>query len=164
MLWPAARPVPVLLEAGHARPAVSIGAPRAAGQAFLVGLMVVAFVILLIARTTGSPGGGALPSSSAQAAASAGIVASPSAPVPSVAPTTPTPTTLPSAPGSAPPTGTPAPSPSASAAASQRTYKVKNGDTLWSISLKFGVTVSAIKKANNLKTSTVHVGQVLVIP
>ncbi|HQC20050.1 MAG TPA: LysM peptidoglycan-binding domain-containing protein, partial [Smithella sp.] len=42
-------------------------------------------------------------------------------------------------------------------------YKVKNGDTLYSISKKFNVSVIDIKKANNLKKTTIKANQVLKI-
>lgn len=43
-------------------------------------------------------------------------------------------------------------------------YKVKAGDTLGSIAQKYGVTVSAIMKANGLKSESVKAGDVLIIP
>ena len=43
-------------------------------------------------------------------------------------------------------------------------YVVRNGDTLWSIANKFGTTVDAIKKTNNLTSNLVIVGQQLLIP
>ena len=43
-------------------------------------------------------------------------------------------------------------------------YKVKTGDTLEKIAKKNGITVNAIKRANNLKTDTINVGQILNIP
>ena len=42
-------------------------------------------------------------------------------------------------------------------------YKVKNGDTLSSISKKFSVSVNEIKKANNLRKSSIKTNQVLKI-
>jgi len=42
-------------------------------------------------------------------------------------------------------------------------YTVKKGDSLYKISKKFGLTVSQLKKMNNLKTSTVHPEQKLVV-
>jgi cell wall-associated NlpC family hydrolase len=42
-------------------------------------------------------------------------------------------------------------------------YKVKNGDSLYSISKKFGVSVKQIKQANNLQQSKVKKNQVLNI-
>lgn len=42
-------------------------------------------------------------------------------------------------------------------------YKVKNGDTLWSIAKKHGVTVAQIKKLNNLRGDAIRIGQTLII-
>ncbi len=44
------------------------------------------------------------------------------------------------------------------------TYTVKSGDVLGGIAIRHGVTVAAIKKANNLKNDVIWVGQKLVIP
>lgn len=43
-------------------------------------------------------------------------------------------------------------------------YKVESGDSLHGIARKTGVRVEAIRKANNLKTDFLRVGQVLTIP
>ncbi len=43
-------------------------------------------------------------------------------------------------------------------------YTVKSGDSLWSISRKFGITVDELKKANNLSSNLLSVGQNLIIP
>ena len=43
-------------------------------------------------------------------------------------------------------------------------YKVRRGDSLWTIAKKHGVSVSELKAVNNLNRSTIHVGQTLVIP
>jgi membrane-bound lytic murein transglycosylase D len=46
-----------------------------------------------------------------------------------------------------------------------KTYKVKDGDTLWEIAEKFdGVTVDQIKKLNKMKSNNLKVGQNLKIP
>lgn len=43
-------------------------------------------------------------------------------------------------------------------------YTVKSGDSLWSISRKFGITVDELKSANNLSSNLLNVGQNLIIP
>lgn len=48
--------------------------------------------------------------------------------------------------------------------ATQRTHTVVFGDTLWGISQRFNVTVDAIQRANNMKTTVLSVGQILIIP
>lgn len=52
---------------------------------------------------------------------------------------------------------------SLTATADAATYKVKVGDTLWSISNNYGTSVSAVKAANGLSTNVIHVGQKLSI-
>ena len=43
-------------------------------------------------------------------------------------------------------------------------YIVQKGDSLWSISSKLGVSVSELKNNNNLKSNTLSIGQILLIP
>jgi membrane-bound lytic murein transglycosylase D len=45
--------------------------------------------------------------------------------------------------------------------ASGKTYKVRPGDSLWTVSKKYGVSVKSIKKWNNLYSSKIKVGQTL---
>lgn len=44
------------------------------------------------------------------------------------------------------------------------TYTVEKGDSLYSIANKYGTTVDAIKKANNLTSNILSIGQVLKLP
>ncbi|MFM6977705.1 MAG: LysM peptidoglycan-binding domain-containing protein [Micrococcales bacterium] len=73
---------------------------------------------------------------------------------------TPTKSATPTPTKTATPTKTPTPSPSATA----KTYIVVSGDTLSRIAAKFGVSVTALKTANNLTSDTIKLGQKLVIP
>ncbi len=43
-------------------------------------------------------------------------------------------------------------------------YTVKKGDSLWLIANKYGTTVDELKNANNLKSTTLSIGQTLIIP
>jgi LysM repeat protein len=170
LLWPATRSRPLVLE-----PARRLGLlaglrrSRAAGQALLVGLMLVAFAIAVIARSSpGEPGssqaGVLLTASPAAPTALATPASEP--PTTPVEPTTsatspaspaPTPTT---APPSATPRSTPTPAPSGT-----RQYKVKSGDTLSGIAAQFGTTVKVLKELNDIADARViRVGQILIIP
>lgn len=42
-------------------------------------------------------------------------------------------------------------------------YIVKNGDTLWSISREFGISVNELKELNNLSSNLLTIGQQLKI-
>ena len=43
-------------------------------------------------------------------------------------------------------------------------YLVKKGDSLWSISKKYNISVDELKQYNNLKTNTLSINQILKIP
>lgn len=43
-------------------------------------------------------------------------------------------------------------------------YIVQPGDTLWKLSVRFGVSIDAIRSANSLSGDYLHVGQALIIP
>lgn len=43
-------------------------------------------------------------------------------------------------------------------------YRVQSGDTLWSIARRFNTTVDELKKANNLTTNSLSIGELLKIP
>ncbi len=51
-----------------------------------------------------------------------------------------------------------------SATLPEGTYTVKKGDSLYSIAQKFGTTVDALKKENDLTSNNLSIGQVLKIP
>lgn len=50
------------------------------------------------------------------------------------------------------------------APANSNYYTVKSGDSLWSISKKYGLTVDELKQANNLTSNLLSIGQNLLIP
>ncbi len=50
------------------------------------------------------------------------------------------------------------------AKASNRKYKVRSGDSLWSIAQRHGTSVSRIKSANGVRSSRLKPGQMLQIP
>lgn len=47
---------------------------------------------------------------------------------------------------------------------SENIYTVQKGDSLWAIANKYGTTVDDLKKANNLLTNNLSIGQTLIIP
>jgi LysM repeat protein len=57
-----------------------------------------------------------------------------------------------------------APAAAAEAAGGEQAYAVKSGDTLTKIASEFGVTVKALRAANDLKTDKIKVGDKLKIP
>lgn len=146
---PLARTAPILLEPPRlVDRALRLQLDRAPGQVALVGLMVVAFVIVALARF--SAGGGAAP---AESAAPSIVVASPR---PSPRPTpTPAPSLTVEASGSIGPSAQPS---------FRTTYRVKKGDTLLSIASRFSTTAARIKALNGLTSNSLKVGQVLKIP
>jgi phosphate transport system substrate-binding protein len=140
---------------------------RAVSQVLLVGLMVVAFGALAIARFTG-PAGVAVASPSASLAA---VVAPTTRPTPR-----PTASPSPSPSTSAGPSLAPSPSPTAEPSGNvqaatatppagfSQTYVVKKGDNLYGIASHFGTTVAELKRINGLKDNNIRVGQKLKIP
>jgi len=178
LLWPAVRATPLALEPSRGRTgSLPVTPGRTGGQALLVALMVLAFLVLVIARTTtpSTQGPSSLPGNSGGVAAIGGPSAATSspAPVPTAAVSAPPATVaasggLSSAPSPALST-TPKPStaianPTPGPTAVQR-YTVKSGDTLGGIAARFGTTVAAIQKVNGISNPRlIRVGQVLIIP
>ncbi|SHL51245.1 membrane-bound lytic murein transglycosylase D [Desulfatibacillum alkenivorans DSM 16219] len=57
-----------------------------------------------------------------------------------------------------------APAASQPVASTPAVHVVRRGDSLWNIAQRYGSTINDIKEANNLKTTTLSVGQKLTIP
>lgn len=161
-LWPTTRSTPVVLEANRGLLGPLVGRRSwTGGQALLAGLMVVAFLVLVVARASGPGSGG-----------KAGPITSPSPTASTASSAAPTPSLAASPSSGATAQVTPQPSPTVTAAPAAsptaiagRTYTVKSGDTLSAIAAKFATTVAALTAANNISDPRViRVGQVLVIP
>jgi LysM repeat protein len=165
--WPFVRTSPVLLESTHG-PWMSLPRGRGqTGQLLLVGLMIVAFAALLIARGVTpalDPGSGSPSATAAATVASA----SPAAPSPTGSSSSPLPSDEPTATPAVPsatPSASATPQPSATAGPDVRRYTVRLGDTLTGIAARFGTTVTAIAELNGITDpSLIRVGQVLLIP
>jgi LysM repeat protein len=154
---PIARSAPVVVEGPRLNIGGIGGGNWALSQALLVGLMVVAFAIVIVARLSTSDAPGPSPSPLPPASAS---------PTPGPTPSpTPGPTVNPSGSGAFPGGSGATPSPAASQAAAFRTtYRVKSGDTLVGIASTFSTSVTSIQELNSLKTSDLKIGQLLKIP
>ncbi len=57
-----------------------------------------------------------------------------------------------------------APAPPVLAANTNTTHQVAKGDTLYSISRRYGTSVEAIKQVNSLNSDTIYAGDTLAIP
>ncbi len=160
------RTAPVVVEAAPRRRTapVSFGSHRLAQAAAAALALVV--VVLAGSRLLG---GGETPPPSlppSGVATPGGSQATSGASTAPVATTTPTPDAGSATPATTPePTRAATPEPTPAPSVARRTYTVKSGDTLSGIAAKFGVTVTAIVKANKIKDPR-HIvrGQVLVIP
>lgn len=171
-LWPAVRSVPVVLEPTRGLLTPLAGGPaRTGGQALLVGLMALAFLVLVVARTTAPhpPATGSGAPLASVGTVAGGTTASPGESPGAVASWTPAPSA--SSGPSSPPSPTPAPSgtppvtPSPTPAPAGQHYTVKSGDTLGQIATRFNTTVQAIAAANNIADPRlIRIGQVLIIP
>ena len=147
--------IPVARRRGPRRPSDGqIDRATQAGKFAQRLIVVLLFVVVLMAVGLGGPRiaalvmPGATPGSSSPPPGASALAGSP---IPSLSPG---------------PTSTPSPtaSPTASPTPAPVVYRVKRGDTLGSIAAKYGVTVQAIKNANKLKNSIIHVGERLEIP
>lgn len=70
----------------------------------------------------------------------------------------------PAAPSAGAATGTRAGTPAVTSSAAMSTYTVRPGDALARIAARNGITVAALRQANNLRSDTIQVGQQLSIP
>ncbi len=171
LLWPATCSRPLMLEpANRFGPIRALRGSRAGGQAILIGLMVVAFVIVAIIRST-PPGEGPGASHGASGPGGSPAVATLPAVGPASAPATavlspaPTPLAIASPSGSS---ATPAATPRATSSAvptGTGQYTVKAGDTLIRIAARFGTTLKVLKQLNNIdNVRLIRPGQVLIVP
>lgn len=162
--WSLVRTMPVVLDRNRVPATVgAIARDRRAGQLVLAGLLIAAFAAVAMARLGSGSNIAGLTGSSAPTA-SPPATASPAPPtaVPSAVITA-APTVAPSVAPSAAPTVAATPAPSVA----HQTYTVKSGDTLGAIANRFGTTVDAIAKLNNIARadySRIRVGLVLLIP
>ncbi len=165
-LWPRTIGPLIALEPARGRAPGFVGARARGGQALLVGLMVLAFGVLVISQAvppqagagaSAAPGGASAPSGLPASGAGPSAKASASPPAsPTVIPATPPP--------SAPASPVVTPTPKVKPTIPPTSYTVKQGDTLSSIAAAYGTTVRKLKKANGLTSNLIRVGQVLVIP
>ena len=176
--WALARTSPVLLDQGRVSAVAGLARQRTGAQLALGGLMALALAAIVVARVPGlpgAPGAGTSPSSSSLVAVGSPqpsqVITLPptgsSEPSVSVPPTPtppPSPTPTPTPPPSPTPTATPTPTPSPPAPEFV-SYKVKNGDTLYDLAIRFNTTVKAIQALNGMGRSTaLRIGQTLKIP
>jgi LysM repeat protein len=157
---PVARTTPVVLDRGRVNLAIpALRADRSTGQVVLVGVLVIAFVAIVLAKlSSGGPTvvGGAVASSSPRASvAGAGHGPGSASSAPTGQGGSPGPSA--SGAGSPPPSGAPTPRPT--------TYTVHAHDTLAGIAKRFGTTAAILAKLNKIKDPTkLTVGQVLKLP
>lgn len=166
VLWPAVSTTPVVLEPVRGGPLPLAASPRAGAQAILVGLMVLALAVLVVARFVAPPIEG--PASSPNATLPGVVPGVSPSPAPAAtgnrtaAPTVaPTPSSVPTSTPSAPPASTPTPRPSIATT----TYRVVSGDTLSSIAAQFNTSVATLAELNGITNpSRIRIGQVLLVP
>ena len=53
--------------------------------------------------------------------------------------------------------------PTSKSTAGLKIYEVKSGDTLYSIAVRFGMSVLDLKSINSLHQETVYIGQLLIV-
>ncbi len=175
-LWPETRSAVLSLEpASRGRTPIAGLTGRSTGQALLIGLMVVAFIVLIIARVSPPISGEPPASFDVGVLGSAAPGSSDASLPPATATPAPTPTVEPSPsevpvsapPSSVPPSANPSANPSElpSSSPAGQTYRVRPGDTLSGIASRYALTVRALRQANGIAPGgIIRPGQVLVIP
>jgi LysM repeat protein len=174
---PIARMTPVILDRGRFDlriPSLRAGRP---GQAVLVGILGIAFVVILLGRPAGDGAAGPTFAAGGSAPAVTGAVASiepgGAAPTAVVADATPTSaatnerseTAVPSAGPTRAPSTAPSPAPSGQPATSGATYRVKSGDTLSGIAKRFGTTTRVLADLNGIADpAKIRIGRILRLP
>ncbi|HKP07175.1 MAG TPA: LysM peptidoglycan-binding domain-containing protein [Microbacterium sp.] len=157
-LWQGTAPPPLVLEPARRMGALPTATARSGGSVALVGLMVVAFLVLVLARIQSPAGPGPTPGPSLAAAAVATV-----SPVgtPVAEPTGSAPSPIPAASATAPAATERPPE----ATAEPKRYRVKAGDTLISIAARYDTTAKKVMAANAISDPrALKVGQVLIIP
>src|SRR3954454_21466170 len=164
-LWPTAGASTLVLEPARRLGPLPGTSARGGGQVLLVALMVVAFVVLLVARTQTPVAVAVDPlASDAAAVAFASASASPSARQESSRPST-TATSSPSADLTPAATVTPTAVPTTTPGGSSHRYRVRSGETLTSIAVRFNTTVRKLSSLNGISNPrSLKVGQVLQVP
>ena len=160
-LWQGTAHPPLVLEPARRMGALPTATARSGGSVALVGLMVVAFLVLVLARIQSPAGPGVTPGPSLAAAAVATIspVATPVATPPDPSGSAPSP--IPEASAAAPAATERPPE----ATAEPKRYRVKSGDTLISIAARYDTTAKKVMAANAISDPrALKVGQVLIIP
>lgn len=158
--WPVPSTAPVVV--GRSRGGIpTLPLDRSLAQAGLVVLMILAFVVLAVARLT-DEGGSTTPASPSPMATP---VVSP-APSGSGGPTAaPTRTTAPTATAPVPASAGPSPSALSPSSTAPTSYRVRSGDTLSAIAARHGTTVAVLVALNDIADpGTIRVGQVLRLP
>ncbi len=150
------RTAPLVVE--RSRPALGLSERldrRRGGQAGLIVLMLLALLAVVVSRLPVDSGTTTTPSPLATSAAAAS---------PSPASTSMPPATTIATP-SAPPPASIGPSASPSGSPATQTYRVKAGDTLSAIAVRFHTSVAAIQQLNGIRNaSVIRIGQILKIP
>ncbi len=153
--WGLVRTAPVVLDPGRAPSLLDIARRRSGPQLILGTVLALALAAIVLTRLpAGDQALAGARESTVPASAATSVT-----PRPTVRPTG----TPPPSPSSAA-SPSPSPSPTPTAAPTPQRYRVVAGDTLYDLAIRFETTIRAIKRANDLTSDDIDVGQVLLIP